>query len=191
MCVLVTQPCPTLCDPMDYSLPGSYVHGISQARILQVAISYSRGSSRPRDQTWVSRIAGRLFIIWATKEDRMPKMSNLECRKLDSFPLSPNLVLPSVQLHCSNGSSILWGILVTDPINNLFHEVNIILIAKIEQRWQENYKLISLINLDTKILSEIWVNQVQQYRKRIRGNAQAGVYCRNAGSVQLLQNQLI
>ena len=47
---LVAQSCLTLCDPMDYSLPGSSVHGILQARILQwVAISFSRGSSQPRD----------------------------------------------------------------------------------------------------------------------------------------------
>ena len=48
----VTQSCPTLCDPVDYSLPGSSVHGILQARILGwVAIPLSRGSSQPRDQT--------------------------------------------------------------------------------------------------------------------------------------------
>ena len=52
----------TLCNPMDCSPPGSSVHGVSQARILEwVAISSSRGSSRPRDGTQVSRIAGRLF----------------------------------------------------------------------------------------------------------------------------------
>ena len=46
----VTQSCPTLCDPMDCSLPGSSVHGIFQARVLKwVAISFSRGSSQPRD----------------------------------------------------------------------------------------------------------------------------------------------
>ena len=57
-----SQSCPTLCDPMDYILPGSSVHGILQARILEwVAISFSRGSSWPRDWTWVSCIAGRLF----------------------------------------------------------------------------------------------------------------------------------
>ena len=56
--VLVTQSCPTLCDPMDYSPPGSSVHGILQARIMQwVAIFFSRGSSRPRDQIWFSCIA--------------------------------------------------------------------------------------------------------------------------------------
>ena len=66
--VLVTQLCPTLCDPMDCSLPGSSVHGILQVRILEwVAIPFSRGSSRPRDQTWVSCIAGRFFTIWAPK----------------------------------------------------------------------------------------------------------------------------
>ena len=58
---------PTLCDPMDYSPPGSSVHGILQARILEwVAISFSRGSSWPRDQTQVSCIAGRCFNLWAT-----------------------------------------------------------------------------------------------------------------------------
>ena len=60
------QSCLTLCDPMDCSLPGSSVRGIFQARILEwVAISLSRGSSRPRDRTWiscVSCIAGRFFI---------------------------------------------------------------------------------------------------------------------------------
>ena len=50
--VLVTQSCLTLCDPMVYSLPGSSVHGILPAGILeQVAIPYSRGSSQSRDQT--------------------------------------------------------------------------------------------------------------------------------------------
>ena len=67
--VLVAQPCPTLFDPIDCSPPGSSVHGILQARILEwVAIPFSRGSSWPRDRTWVSRIAGRFFTIWATRE---------------------------------------------------------------------------------------------------------------------------
>ena len=53
MCVRA-QACPTLCDPMDCSLPGSSVNGIFQARILEwVAISSSRGSSRPRDRTHI------------------------------------------------------------------------------------------------------------------------------------------
>ena len=56
---LVTQSCPTLCNPMDSSPPGSSVHGILQAKILEwVAFLFSRGSSQPRDRTQVSRIAG-------------------------------------------------------------------------------------------------------------------------------------
>ena len=56
--VLVVQLCPTLYDPMDCSLPGSLVHGILQARIVEwVAIPFSRGSFQPRDQTQVSYIA--------------------------------------------------------------------------------------------------------------------------------------
>ena len=57
----VAQSCPTLCDPVDCSPPGSSVHGILQVRILEwVTISFSRGSSQPRDQTQVSCIAGAL-----------------------------------------------------------------------------------------------------------------------------------
>ena len=65
----VTQSCPTLCDPMDCSPPGSSVHGISQARILEgVAISYSRGSSQPRDWTQVSCTGRWILYFWATRE---------------------------------------------------------------------------------------------------------------------------
>ena len=61
---VVFQSCLTLWDPMDFSPPGSSIHGILQARILEwVPISFSRGFSQPRDRTWVSRIAGRFFTI--------------------------------------------------------------------------------------------------------------------------------
>ena len=66
---LVAQSCPTLWDPMDCSPPGSSVHGISQARILEwVAISFSRGSSLPRDWICISCISGEFFTNWATRE---------------------------------------------------------------------------------------------------------------------------
>ena len=62
--VKLTQSCPTLCDPRDYT-----VYGILQARILEwVAVPFSRRSSQPRDQTQVSCIAGWFFISWATRE---------------------------------------------------------------------------------------------------------------------------
>ena len=67
--MLVVQLCPTLCNPMDCSPPGSSVYGILQARILEwVAIFSSRGSSWPRDQTQVSCIAGKFLTIWVTRE---------------------------------------------------------------------------------------------------------------------------
>ena len=60
------QSCLTLCDPVGYSPPGSSVHGILQARLLEwVAILFSRESFEPRDQTQVSCIAGSFFTIWA------------------------------------------------------------------------------------------------------------------------------
>ena len=64
-CVLVKLPqsCPTLCDHLDSSPPGSSVHGILQARILEwVAIPFSRGSCQPRDWIQVSCIAGGFFF---------------------------------------------------------------------------------------------------------------------------------
>ena len=62
--VVSAQLCPTLCDPLDYT-----VHGILQARLMEwVAFPFSRGSSQPRDWTQVSRIAGRFFTRWATGE---------------------------------------------------------------------------------------------------------------------------
>ena len=62
--VKVSQSCPTLCNPMDYT-----VHGILQARILEwVAFPFSRGSSQSRDPTQVSWISGRFFTSWSTRE---------------------------------------------------------------------------------------------------------------------------
>ena len=64
----VAQSCLTVCDPVDCSPPGSSIHGILQARILAwVAISFSRGSSQPRDRTQVSHIAGRRFNLYTTR----------------------------------------------------------------------------------------------------------------------------
>ena len=66
---LVAQSCQTLCSPIDGSPLDSSVHGVLQARILGwISVSFSRGSSLPKDQTWVSCIAGRFFTIWVTRE---------------------------------------------------------------------------------------------------------------------------
>ena len=92
-------------QPMDFSPPVSSVHGILQARIQEwVAIPFSRGSSQPRDQTWVSHIAGRFFAIWATREDpagkNLPAMQETWVWSLED-PLEKGM---------ATHSSIAWGI---------------------------------------------------------------------------------
>ena len=97
--VSVAQLCLTLCDPMDCSPPGSSVHGVLQARILEwIAISFSRRAllqfraekpaSQPRDRTWVFCIAGGFFTVWVTREapwdnrrGKMPIPSSQFCYK--------------------------------------------------------------------------------------------------------------
>ena len=95
----IARSCPTLCDPVDCSPPGSSVHGILQARILEwVAISFSRGSSQPRDQTQVSHVAGRRFILWATRV----------CSKSSppSYPL--HLTADKQKTYCFNVYNNFW-----------------------------------------------------------------------------------
>ena len=105
-CVLVARSCPTLFDPLECSLPGSSVHGILQARMLEwVAIPFSRGSSSSRDQTRVFCIAGRFFTIWATRE----ALSVGQVRKISDVKLAAKphpkdkSILPP---ECSVGSTI-------------------------------------------------------------------------------------
>ena len=92
----VVQLCLTLCDPMDCSLQGSSVHGIFQARVLEwIAISFSRGSSRPRDRSRVSRIVDRCFTVGYPKPQE---------RSLYSFNLSDTqLPFPSLSCFCGKG----------------------------------------------------------------------------------------
>ena len=105
----VAQSCPTLCNPVDCSLQGSSVHGIFQARVLEwVAISVSRGSSRPRDRTQVFRIEGRCFTIWAAREAH--PTSSAESQQILLAPLKgsriePYHVLPAVLLPDSSKST--------------------------------------------------------------------------------------
>ena len=84
----VTQSCPTPCDSMDCSPPGSSVHGILHARVLDwVAISFSRGSSQPRDRTRGSRIAGRCFIVWATGKPLIGIIDKKKCVRYLEYTL--------------------------------------------------------------------------------------------------------
>ena len=85
----VAQSCLTFCNPVDCSLPGSSIHGIFQVRILEwVTISFSRRSSWPRVWTWVYRIVGRCFTIWATRE-----VSSDSDRRSPYFPKPPPITL--------------------------------------------------------------------------------------------------
>ena len=88
--------CPILCDPIDCSPPGSSVHGIFQARILEwVAISYSRGSSQPRDWTHGSCSSRRIFFFlttWATGETALNEWSCLTGVKLVHLCRYPRLL---------------------------------------------------------------------------------------------------
>ena len=110
-CCLVAQSCPTLCNPIDYSRPGSSVHGISQARILEwVAILFSRGSSRPRDQTQVYCIAG-IFFIKCVHAKSLESFLTL-CNPMDHSPPGSSVhgiiqarILECVAMPSSRGSS--------------------------------------------------------------------------------------
>ena len=66
---LVAQSCLTLCNLMDCSPPGSFAHGILQARVVEwVAVSFSKGSSQSRGRTYISRIGKQIFYLLATRE---------------------------------------------------------------------------------------------------------------------------
>ena len=98
------------------SLPGSSVHGIFQARGLEwIAISFSRGSSRPRDRSWVSSITDRPFTVWATRETHFSISSSSEYSGLISFRLDLDWLdllivqgtLKSLLQHHSSKAAIL------------------------------------------------------------------------------------
>ena len=109
---LVTQSFPTLCDPMDCSLPDSSIHGIFHARILEwVAISFLRESPWPRNPTRVSCVAGRCFTIWATRE--APEVG----RKWPNWALMPSPSACRALAHlvttvCSPTNCVPWEHLV-------------------------------------------------------------------------------
>ena len=113
------QSCPTLCHPVDCSLPVSSVHGIFQAIVLEwVAISFSRGSSQPRDWTWVSR------IVADTLPSAPPGKSLTEWQCLPSQDWEPsraslkfffNIMAVGLEKEMATHSSILaWRISQTE-----------------------------------------------------------------------------
>ena len=117
VCVCVcplTQSCPTLCDPIDCSQWGSSVHEIFQAGILeQVAISSSRWSAQPRDQTCISRVsctAGGFCTCWAIGEAPVyfiHSINSIYVSILTSQFLPPLLPLVSIHLFSTSLSLFL------------------------------------------------------------------------------------
>ena len=105
---LVSQLCPTLCDPMDCSLPGSSVQGISQARILEwVAISSSKRSSQLKDWTWASWM-GRQFLPPA--ELLLSSLSTIKCSHCTLCLMSPAFHMRSQRVKHN------WGIKLTGTL---------------------------------------------------------------------------
>ena len=120
MKVQVAQLCPTLCDPMDYTVPG-----ILQARILEwVAFPFSRGFSQPRNQTRVSCIAGRFFTSWATR-DKMCLQAPIPSMNLSLLTqmwkkwefLLPELKLLACLISCVWLFVILWTVAHQAPLS--------------------------------------------------------------------------
>ena len=96
-------------DPMDCSPPGSSVHRTLQARILEWIARPSRGSSQPRDQTQVSRIAGEFFTVWATRETHVLSQIAFQHPSLSwSFLGLPFVVMTQHGLRSYWDSKIPW-----------------------------------------------------------------------------------
>ena len=119
---LVTQSCPALMNPIDCSLPGYSVYGILQARILEwVAISSYRGSSHPREWTWVSCIAGRFFTDCGMKEAHDPISSVQFTHSVVSDSATPWTTAHLASLSITNSRSLpkLMSIELVMPSNHL------------------------------------------------------------------------
>ena len=107
-CCIVTKSWPILCDPMNCSPPGSSIHGISEARILEwVAISFPRGASRPRDGTHISHAVGRSFTAEPPGKPRSVYMPlSLYIYMCVCIYLCDVLLFLSLIFHLSNVSKL-------------------------------------------------------------------------------------
>ena len=139
---LVTQSCLTLCNPMDCSLPGSSVHGLLQAGILEwVAIFFSRGSSQPRDITQVSCITGRLFshlsqcrghqfYAWSTRH----RATKFTCQHYWAHALEPGFVTREASakrsLHTAARENLSAAIRPHTAANNKYINKNKLMVDK-------------------------------------------------------------
>ena len=111
MCVhaMLFHSCTTLCDPMECSPQGFFVHGILLAGVLEwVAMPFSRGTSQPRDWTQVSCIAGRFFTIWATREAPITYI----CQQI---------LFSTLKIYIKYAYFSIFSTLRSNPGHHLFH----------------------------------------------------------------------
>ena len=123
----VTQLCQTLCDPMDCSLSGSSVHGIFQARGLEwIAISFSRGLSRPRNRTRVSRIAGK-----RSPGEELVNASSPSIFQAQSVGTTPDPISSSRGTHCNTWHTALslswWS--AGQPPHSILRKASVLIIS--------------------------------------------------------------
>ena len=145
ICCLVAKSCLTFLWPMDCSLPGSSVHGISQARILEwVAISFSRGSSWSRDQIWVYCLAGGFFTIEPTGKPSTSCSGWSNCYFLNIFWVFPFWCLCSYDFHA-------WDV----PLSHLFM-FRILLVLKWEYNDISNFCCWINKNCQLKVSSNVF-----------------------------------
>ena len=143
-------------DPMDCSSPGSSVHGILQARIPEwVAIRFFRGSSWPRDQTPVSRIAGRHFNLWATRASFLRTF-----KKIDTEAAVKVKKQKQKLQNCMEGSSVL---LLSEALDitqsaHLFHK-NDFTLGQAYQ-WLGKWYLLCIVKADSAKMRQ-WVPLTQ------------------------------
>ena len=160
--------------PVDCSPPGSSIHGILQARILEwVAISFSRGSSQLGNRAQVSRIAGRRFNLWATRETLRKFISNQKFSKeKKSRTRQPCWwILPNIKRRSNTNHSQTLPKYQTLP--NKYYKASNTLIPNIE-------KYTPIKTTRAKILDEcrckkfniILAKQIQQHINRILNNDQ-------------------
>ena len=114
---LFAKSCLTHCNPLDCSSPGSSAHVISQARILEwIAISFCIGSSKPRDWTRVSCIAGGFFTDWATREAQMIKLNTNSFNQNSEFI---NTKLERLELSWSR----IWSCLQHTVLEGILNKI--------------------------------------------------------------------
>ena len=139
----VSHLCPTLCDPMDCRPPGSSVHGILHAGILEwVAMPSSRGFSQPRDQIQVSDIAGGFFPIWATRGAHQIRWLLSIKRKTNKQTKTANVrvnISQDIEKQeplCTDDGNVMWRIVSRLSKRNL-HSVFIAALFTIVKRCKQ------------------------------------------------------